>query len=252
MSGLLARRAYAADLDEVLRLLNEASVWLASKGLDQWGRGFGPERIGPLVKAGRTFVVVPVNGGPAVATVSVSPEADQDFWTLTEQATPAWYVSKLATSRDARRGLGALLLRWVLDRADASGVGTVRLDVWKTNRELHDWYLRQGWRYLRTVDAPGRFSGALFEHQAEPDLLAQQTFAGRPKEIERLLRGELAAGTRVVTDDGERGTVTVVEQPRTGNEVGHDADAYPARHYWVDLDSGETVVLSDMQVEVAI
>ena len=46
-----------------------------------------------------------------MGTVTLSAEADPDFWTAAESRQPALYVSKLAISRtDAGTGLGALLL----------------------------------------------------------------------------------------------------------------------------------------------
>jgi hypothetical protein len=35
--------------------------------------------------------------------------------------------------------------------------------VWKTNIRLRDYSLRQGFQPVRTVEAPGRGSGALFQ-----------------------------------------------------------------------------------------
>lgn len=172
-------RATRADLPEVLQVLNEAAAWLHSRGLDQWPDGFGPERIGPMVD--RREVWIACDGGRPVGTMTISGEADPDFWTVAESRQPAVYVSKLAITRDETgSGLGALLLRWATDYAARIGCEWIRLDAWRTNEGLHAYYQRQGWDHVRTVSLPYRRSGALFQRPAVPDLEAREalTFAG--------------------------------------------------------------------------
>ncbi|WP_189172298.1 GNAT family N-acetyltransferase [Pilimelia anulata] len=108
-----------------------------------------------------------------VGTITLETSGDPDFWTPTELAEPALYLSKLATlpSR-AGEELGALLLDWACDHAYRRGVPEVRLDAWRTNPALHDYYRHRGWTYLRTEVTPGRQSGALFVRAARPMPLA--------------------------------------------------------------------------------
>ena len=172
-------RAAAADLPEVLALLNEAAAWLQSRGLDQWPHGFSAARIGLMIS--RHEVWLARDDGRPVGTVTISGEADPDFWTAAESREPAVYVSKLAVSRaDAGVGLGALLLRWAADYAARIGCDWARLDAWRTNDQLHAYYRQRGWDYVRTVSLPHRRSGALFQRPALPDLEAREafTFAG--------------------------------------------------------------------------
>jgi len=170
------KHATAADLMEVLALLNEAAAWLHSRGLDQWPDGFSANRIGPMVA--RHEVWIARNDGRPVGTVTISGEADPDFWTAAESREPAVYLSKLAISRsEAGSGLGALLLRWAVDYAARIGCDWARLDAWRTNDQLHAYYHRQGWEQLRIVSLPHRRSGALFQRPALPDLEAREAFA---------------------------------------------------------------------------
>jgi GNAT superfamily N-acetyltransferase len=168
-------RATAAELPEVLQLLNDAAAWLHSRGLDQWPDGFSAVRISPMVA--RQEVWLARENGRPVGTVTLSAEADPDFWTAAESRQPALYVSKLAISRtDAGAGLGALLLRWAVDYAARLGCDWARLDAWLTNEDLHAYYRRRGWEQVRLVDLPHRRSGALFERPAVPDLEAREAF----------------------------------------------------------------------------
>ncbi|MFI0453729.1 GNAT family N-acetyltransferase [Actinomadura sp. 6N118] len=170
------RLATAGDLGDVLGLLNQAASWLHSRGLDQWPDGFGPERITPMIERGEVYIVRG-NSGAALATVAVSTTGDTDFWTPEELAEPSLYVSKLATTRlPAGQGLGELLLRWTVDLAASQDAVWARLDVWRTNRQLHDWYRRAEWTHVRTVSLAHRRSGALFQRPAKVDLTARSAF----------------------------------------------------------------------------
>jgi ribosomal protein S18 acetylase RimI-like enzyme len=198
------RRAVPGDLRTVLAILHSAADWLHSRGIEQWPDGspsLGPVRIGAQIDRGE-FWVVSEERDP-VAVIALSRTGDADFWSPAELAGPAIYVSKAAVLRRAAgRGLGAMMLRWAVDRAAAEGAGLVRLDVWKTNTGLQDYYRRQGWRYLGTVDAAGRNSGALFCRPATTDPQARGAFALSETPGETL--GPVVAGMPVLvpTDAG--------------------------------------------------
>jgi ribosomal protein S18 acetylase RimI-like enzyme len=199
------RRAVPGDLRTVLAILHSVAGWLHRCGYDQWPDGspsLGPVRIGTQIERGE-FWIVSEDQDP-VAVIALSSAGDADFWTSAELTEPAMYVSKAAVLRRvAGRGIGAMLLRWACDRAAAEGIRRMRLDVWKTNYGLQDYYRRQGWHYLGTVERLGRNSGALFWHPAEPDPEAREAFT--PVESAPV-RGAIpvTAGMQVIvlTDNG--------------------------------------------------
>jgi GNAT superfamily N-acetyltransferase len=172
------RRAVADDTATVHAILKHAAGWLHDAGYDQWPDSSASLRYDQILRQigrGGTFLVH--DGHDPVATIATTTEADPDFWTLAEQAEAAVYVSKAAiVRRCSGHGLGALLLRWVVDRASREGARWARLDAWRTNEDLHTYYREQGWDYLRTVDLPHRRSGALFQHPAVPDHAARDAF----------------------------------------------------------------------------
>ncbi|MCX4387635.1 hypothetical protein OG777_11920 [Micromonospora peucetia] len=57
----------------------------------------------------------------------------------------------------------------------------LRLNAWKANAALHCYYLGQGFRHVRTVDVPGRNSGALFER---PISLRRHSATGTPPALD--------------------------------------------------------------------
>ncbi|SDG63476.1 GNAT family N-acetyltransferase [Pseudonocardia oroxyli] len=95
-----------------------------------------------------------------VGTITVSRAGDPQFW---PSPGSSLYLAKLATDpRCAGNGYGSLLLDWSVDQAARLGLRDVRLDAWKTSPGLHRYYRMHGWRYIGTVHAPARDSGALF------------------------------------------------------------------------------------------
>lgn len=169
---LLIRRAVPADLPTVLAIIHGAADWLHERGYEQWPHSsptLGPEALGAQI--GREEMNLASDGtGNPVAVIAVSHSGDLDFWSPAELAVPAAYLSKAAVvRRRAGDGVGGVLLRWAVDQAWADGCTWVRLDAWRDNMELQAYYRRQGWQHMRTVDAPGRKSGALFQVPARPD-----------------------------------------------------------------------------------
>lgn len=173
--SITIRLATAADLDDVLTLLNETSADLKARGIDQWRDGFGPERIGPMVDRREVYIIH--DGETPIATAAASVEGDADFWTPAELDDNAIYLSKVTVARDRTgEGLGAMLFRWLVDRAARDGIELVRLDAWRTNSDLHAYYEATGWSYVRTVERDWRRSGALFVKPAALDAEAWMAF----------------------------------------------------------------------------
>lgn len=158
------RPARTDELDTVMALLAARITWLRQRGSDQW---LTFERWRPaMIKSLRNRDTWALFGPEQtmLATITTSRRADADFWTPAEQAHPALYLSKLATDPAAAgRQLGDLVLRWSLNQAARHGLTYVRFDAWRTAADLHTYYKEHGWNHLRTVEVPGRHSGALFE-----------------------------------------------------------------------------------------
>jgi GNAT superfamily N-acetyltransferase len=103
------------------------------------------------------------------ATITINRWAKPELWTEEEAAEPALYAHKVTVDRaHGGQGLGAELLDWAGTRAADEGDDWLRVDVWTTNERLQDYYLQQGFTYVRTVVLPHNPSGALFQRPAEP------------------------------------------------------------------------------------
>lgn len=157
------RRAAPSDLDAFLDVLAAATARLHARGINQWPPRFAPSKVLPDIEAGRAYIVC--DGHEAVGTTILSTNGDTDFWTPSELADPACYVSKIATA-NGYGGLGSALLDWCGRETAQLGGKLLRLDAWRTNSDLHKYYLSQGFQHVRTVVLAHRNSGALFERPA--------------------------------------------------------------------------------------
>lgn len=168
---LVLRQASVDNFEIVHSLLTEASRWLRTKNTDQWtapwpdanGRN---ERIKKAIGAGRTWIAWD-NLQPA-ATLTASPN-DHRIWPEADVRDPAVYVRRIVVSRGyAGQGLGAQLLDWAGLRASRTyGALWVRVDVWTTNTELHEYYRRQGFKECGRSPIADYPSAALFQKRID-------------------------------------------------------------------------------------
>jgi GNAT superfamily N-acetyltransferase len=166
----------SAQPDDVAKLLafrEEASAWLRQLGSDQWQRPYPADRLLATIEAGSVFMVT--DGGATVATITLDAQAEEGLWTEEELREPSLFITKLTVVRShAGRNLGGQLLDWASDRAYNAGAKWLRLDAWTRNEGLQRYYLRQGFRHVRTVregaavNGGPRVSGWLAERPTAP------------------------------------------------------------------------------------
>jgi GNAT superfamily N-acetyltransferase len=169
---LTLRRARPDDFEAVRSLLKEASRWLGTKNTDQWAVPWPDENgrntnIKRAIRAGRTWIVLDADARSA-ATLTASPN-HHGIWPERNGREPAVYVRRITVSRRyAGQGLGGQLLDWAGLRANRDyGARWIRVDVWTTNTQLHDYYRRQGFQYCGRCAVPGYPSAALFQKSVE-------------------------------------------------------------------------------------
>lgn len=169
---MIIEPAKEGDLLEIVAMRDEASAWLAKRGVDQWSQPW-PDyksmlaRILNSIRAGETWMVRDP-GGTNAATVALDEHADPRLWTEDERAEPALYLHRLIVRRQWA-GLGQKVLDWACQRADALGKLWVRIDVWTENKPLHNYYLRQGFLPVRTLRLSDYPSGALFQRSTSQE-----------------------------------------------------------------------------------
>jgi GNAT superfamily N-acetyltransferase len=160
------RLATPEDLDALLGLRRYAEAWLRTAGIEQWTdheRGARVIRSG--IDDGVTYAVTDPTG-TLVASLTLN-GADPDFWTPDDQPDSALYLYKFMIGPERRgTGRGDALLDWACQQAELRGKQWLRLDCWRTNTGLQDYYARRGFHLLRVVERPWRASGALMQRPA--------------------------------------------------------------------------------------
>jgi GNAT superfamily N-acetyltransferase len=170
------------DVSALLAFREEAAAWLSRLGTDQWQRPYPAAKLLETIEAGTVFMVR--DGEVTVATITLTPEAENGLWSERELGETSLFVNKLTVARThAGQNLGGRLLDWAGDRAFRGGVKWLRLDAWTTNEGLQEYYRRQGFAYVRTVrdgvavNGGPRVSGWLAQRATRP---AEHGFAEEP------------------------------------------------------------------------
>jgi GNAT superfamily N-acetyltransferase len=169
MSGdtppLRIRHGSLADVQDVLRFMDEAVAWLAGRGqTGQWGtepisgRASFVERLEHWQREGGLRIAETGDGEPVGALVV---GGRQPY--VPEAGEPELYVILLVTSRrHAGRGVGSLLVRRAIDEARERGVRLLRVDCWAGAPRLVAWYEEQGFVPTERFHV-GAWEGQLFE-----------------------------------------------------------------------------------------
>jgi ribosomal protein S18 acetylase RimI-like enzyme len=172
----------------LIDLIEEAARWLRGRDTDQWAepwpdRRGRDERIRRGVELGQTWIVW--DGDVPAATMTISPRANPDVW-RDKAEDDAVYIHRLVVSRAyAGLGLGGMMIDWAVQRElRTRRVDWVRVDVWTTNADLHDYYERQGFIRCGSCPDPRYPSGALFQKAADDAL---KTDTSRLREQDRFL-----------------------------------------------------------------
>lgn len=165
--------AQTHDLAKLLAFREEAAAWLSRLGTDQWQRPYPADKLLATIEAGEVFMVR--DGEATAATITLAPEAEEGLWTAIELREPSLFINKLTVARThAGQNLGGRLLDWAGDRGHRAGAEWLRLDAWTTNIALQTYYLRKGFRHVRTVrqgvavNGGPRVSGWLAQRRTSP------------------------------------------------------------------------------------
>lgn len=159
-------------LSSVLGLIDEARGWLEWKDTDQWQKPWPDVRARDArvlrgLEGGKTWIVW--HGNIPAATVTITPRKNAAVWSAPactcNLAERAVFVHRLITARKyGGSGLGAELIDWAGLRGQRLyGAKWIRIDVWSTNKGLHDYYLKRGFEPCGFCADPSYPSGALFQ-----------------------------------------------------------------------------------------
>jgi GNAT superfamily N-acetyltransferase len=143
------------QLDDVLRVLDEAAAWLRSRGIAQWPARFEPSRARASIERGETWLVE-VNG---LVSATVTLDWSDPLWD--EVPGNAAYLHRMAVRRRSA-GLGRDILAWAAGVAREHGRDALRLDCVASNERLRAYYEAAGFAFhsdVTVAGAPGQRLG---------------------------------------------------------------------------------------------
>ncbi len=144
----------------VAALIDEASVWLESRGLQQWPRPFPEEWLDEQLARGSAYLAR--DGGVPVATFTLWRE-DEIFWGDEGRSGRAYYLHRLAVRR-THRGLGRTLVGLAEQLTAEAGREFLRLDCVAANPGIRRYYEALGFEHRGDVDVPSRgWRASLYE-----------------------------------------------------------------------------------------
>lgn len=152
------------EVDALLKLRAESEAWTGAQGLDQYQDSRFAERARRQISdlAERRRFCVLTDRSDEILAVGALVGPDMDFWTDDDDLGSAWYIGRLMVAKHGK-SYGARLLDLVALAAASDGRTWLRLDCWRTNYALQDYYRSEGFDLVRIVEHPRRFSGALFQ-----------------------------------------------------------------------------------------
>jgi GNAT superfamily N-acetyltransferase len=153
------RIASPGDLEMASVILEEARIWLAARGIDQWTGPFDAAWLASKIEAHELFIVE--RNAEPVGVFRLLWE-DRLFWGDRERGESA-YIHSLAIRRShAGTGLGSQILAAIATLARERNRANLRLDCVASNHRLIAYYQAHAFTPIDTVTI-GDFDMTLME-----------------------------------------------------------------------------------------
>jgi GNAT superfamily N-acetyltransferase len=165
------RRATENDLPTIVRWREERATWLREQGSDQWNdagltRDAFVMRVTQSIADGETWMVVN-DDDSSLGTIAIDTEADPGLWSQAELSSAYVLHRMISDKSSSGTGIGDAMLEHAEQLARTDGKTRLILDAWTSNEQLHAYYERKGFRYVRTVSGHSTPSATLFERSVK-------------------------------------------------------------------------------------
>ncbi|MFC3771642.1 GNAT family N-acetyltransferase [Paenibacillus sp. GCM10012303] len=140
---MMIRNVVIQEIDHVLKILNETTVHLISKGISQWSFPWEPEMIINEISSNHCFIV---KVGEVICGVFFIRDIDCLNGVSIDPCSK--YLSKIAISPEFQgMGYGSKILAFACTFAQDQN-STLYLDCWAGNDKLKAFYVNNGMEYL--------------------------------------------------------------------------------------------------------
>lgn len=156
--------ATSNEANQILDLLKDVAKWLKEKEINQWGflaGGGADDEVRQAIINKDTFIVK--KEGEIIATFTLyTKQGSWDKHTWGNLNDGAVYLHRLAITRSKiGSGLGKEVLQWMENYLKKERKNTLRLDCVGSNMKLNDFYYRNGFEKVGTVDGHSLFEKSL-------------------------------------------------------------------------------------------
>lgn len=152
------RKTTAADIDEIVPILEEARRTIAALGINQWQDGYpNRESIEDDLARDRSYVLV--SAGQVIGTFALIPDGEPLYdvienghWTTGDDSRNYNAVHRVAIAV-ASRGSGAStqMIEFVRDVTRQAGKASVRIDTHEGNRVMRRMLEKHGFVHCGTI-----------------------------------------------------------------------------------------------------
>ena len=137
------RQSQTEDLDQIVRIAEDAKAFLRANGVSQWQRGSYPDRalFASDIENGIGYVMADGNRVCAVCAVTFGDEPSyrhlvKGAWLTGDEAAYATIHRSVVASECRGQGVAGRLFASVCDLAAGRGIGSVRVDTHPDNRAM--------------------------------------------------------------------------------------------------------------------
>ncbi|MBR5313712.1 MAG: GNAT family N-acetyltransferase [Clostridia bacterium] len=155
---MIIRKTTAADIDEIVPILDEARRTIASLGINQWQDGY-PNRESIEADLAKDYSYVLVNAGHVIGTFALIPDGEPLYdvienghWTTGDDSRNYNAVHRVAIAVSSRgSGASTKMVQFAADLSRMAGRASVRIDTHEGNRVMRRMLEKHGFVHCGTI-----------------------------------------------------------------------------------------------------
>ena len=148
------------DIDSVWGIIQSCSEWLSEKGFNHWKEYYSKDLVKQKLRESNIYSISidhAIAGTVCLSTETPEYYTENDLKSYQDSRARALYVSMLAVLPNLHeQGIGSRLMIFAEEYAKESDIDFIRLDAYTPYKELNEFYLKRGYRFLQSnIDEDG-------------------------------------------------------------------------------------------------
>lgn len=154
MGNILIQKAGKNDIDNIEALYNESIDWLNNQGIHQWKKGVYPTRNSALAAVHEDSLYCCSINGNISGTFIINENQVQQYKDLNWRYKSGKILvlhTLVIKPNETGRGLGKIIMEFIIDYAQTNDYKAIRLDVFPDNNAAVRLYLYFGFEFVGKV-----------------------------------------------------------------------------------------------------